>query len=346
MASSATRFRPVKTLRPLDPLNSIKTKLGVVIVASVGVTVLVHTVGVRFGVPLFVLAFVSGVLSLLMIQVLARGMTSPLREMAKAAKKMARGDYSQTVTATSRDEVGDLARAFNAMAAELAEVDRMRRDLVANVSHELRTPISALQAILENLVDGVEPPDPATLRTMLGQVERLGRLVSQLLDLSRLESGAVPLQKTTFKLEDVFDQTVREANLAGHDVKVETRVEPGGLTAEGDPERMHQVIANLLDNAIRHSPDGGTVILGASNGSGGVTIELSDEGPGIPQIEATRVFERFYRSDSARSSSEGGTGLGLAIAKWIVDMHGGEIRAEPAKPQGCRMVVVLPGSAS
>src|SRR5207244_9781059 len=121
--------------------------------------------------------------------VLARGMTSPLREMADATEAMARGDFSQRVRATSRDEIGRLAASFNQMAAELAETDRVRRDLVANVSHELRTPITALQAKLENLVDGVEDPDPQTFRTMLAQVERLGRLVTQLLDLSRLESG-------------------------------------------------------------------------------------------------------------------------------------------------------------
>ena len=144
--------------------------------------------------PLLVRAGGGALLGLAMAQFLARGMTSPLREMAAAASAMARGDYGRRVRATSHDEVGELARAFNAMAAELADVDRMRRDLVANVSHELRTPIGALQALLENLVDGVEPVDPAALRTALGQTERLGRLVSQLLDLSRLESGALALR--------------------------------------------------------------------------------------------------------------------------------------------------------
>ena len=142
-------------MRPLDPLPSIKTKLGVVIVACVAVTIVVVALGVRAGLPLLICGIAAGVLSLGMVQFLARGMTSPLRDMADAATAMAKGDYGRTVTATSRDEVGDLARSFNAMAAELAEVDRVRRDLVANVSHELRTPISALQAVLENLVDGV-----------------------------------------------------------------------------------------------------------------------------------------------------------------------------------------------
>ena len=155
----------------------------------------------------------GGVLALAMVQFLARGMTSPLREMAAAASAMARGDYGRRVRATSRDEVGELARAFNAMAAELADVDRMRRDLIANVSHELRTPIGALQALLENLVDGVEPVDPASLRTALGQTERLGRLVGQLLDLSRLESGALALRPAPFPVRPLLEQATRECEL-------------------------------------------------------------------------------------------------------------------------------------
>ena len=147
-------------MRPLDRLRSIKVKLGVVIVATVAGTVVVLAVGFRLGFPLAVRTGLAALIALAIVQFLARGMTSPLREMAAAASAMARGDYGRRVTATSRDEVGELARAFNAMAAELADVDRMRRDLVANVSHELRTPIGALQALLENLVDGVEPPDP------------------------------------------------------------------------------------------------------------------------------------------------------------------------------------------
>lgn len=332
-------------MRPLDPLSSIKTKLGVVIVASVAVTVAVHTLGLRAGIPLFVVGVASGALSLGMIQFLARGMTSPLREMAAAAKTMARGDYSKRVTATSRDEVGELARAFNFMASELEQVERMRRDLVANVSHELRTPISALQAVLENLIDGVEEPDTVTFTTMHEQVRRLGRLVSQLLDLSRLESGAVPLQKINFRVEDLLQQAVRESKLHAHNVHLTVNVTPPELSADGDPERVHQVVANLIENAVRHSPDDAEVSVTARGDERRVIIEVADEGPGIPQDEASRVFERFYRADAARSTKQGGTGLGLSIARWIVDLHGGEIRVESRQPTGCRMVVELPGIA-
>jgi signal transduction histidine kinase len=329
--------------RPLDGLPSIKFKLGAVIIAAVAVTVIVVETGVRAGVSPVISAIAAGSLSLAMVQVLARGMTSPLREMAAATRVMARGEYGRRVTATSRDEVGELARAFNAMAAELAEVDRMRRDLVANVSHELRTPITALQAGLENLVDGVEPPGPEQLRTMLKQVERLGRLVAQLLDLSRLESGALPLQRRPFEVLPLLEDAADESRLHAPHVQVSVAVDEPGLWADGDPERVHQVVANLLENAVRHSPAGGRVEVRAHPDRGRVAIEVLDEGPGIPEEEASRVFERFYRADSARSSSHGGAGLGLAIARWIVDLHGGDIRAERRAPTGCRMVVLLPG---
>jgi signal transduction histidine kinase len=330
-------------MRPLDPLSSIKIKLGVVIVAAVGVSLLVQGLGLLVEFPFVIVAIVAGAVALAMVQLLARGMTSPLREMVSATRAMSRGDYSRRVETTSRDEVGELARAFNVMAGELAEVDRMRKDLVANVSHELRTPISGLQAVLENLVDGIEAPDPQTLRVMLGQVERLGRLVAQLLDLSRLESGTVPLDRQAFPVRPVLEQAVREAQLGSSRVRVTVAVSADEPEAEGDPERVHQVVANLLANALRHSPEDGAVVVSARSEGRSVRIEVEDEGPGIPQAEAERVFERFYRADSARASSSGGTGLGLAIARWIVDLHGGEIRAEQRAPHGCRMVVILPG---
>jgi signal transduction histidine kinase len=334
-------------MRPLDRFGSIKVKLGVVIVAAVGVTIVVVALGVRAGWPLALCGLAAGALALAMVQFLARGMTSPLREMASAARAMARGDYDLRVTATSRDEVGELARAFNRMAEDLAEVDRVRRDLVANVSHELRTPISALQAVLENLLDGVAPPEPETLRTMLRQVERLGRLVAQLLDLSRLESGAAPLQLRRFELRPLLEQALHESRLhaqqvVSKSVDLSMRVDPSGLAVTADPERLHQVVANLLDNAVRHSPNGGRIVVTAEGNGEGITIEVADEGPGISEQDKSRVFERFYRSDSARSSSDGGTGLGLAIARWVVDLHGGDIRAEGGRPRGCRVVVELP----
>jgi signal transduction histidine kinase len=330
-------------MRPLDRVGSIKLKLGLVIVASVAVTVVVLYEGKRAGWSLELRVLVAAAIGLLMVQGLARGMTSPLREMAAAASAMARGEHGIRVTATSRDEVGELARAFNAMTADLADAERQRRDLVANVSHELRTPIGALQALLENLADGVEAPDKATLRVALAQTERLGRLVGQLLDLSRLEAGAVPLRTRSFPVRPLLEQVTRECAL-GEDARVRLKVcvQPGDLELVADPERVHQVVANLLDNAVRHSPADGRVWLSAHNGGARVVIEVADEGPGIPEADAQRVFERFQRLDSSRAADTGGTGLGLSIARWIVDAHGGAIRAERREEGGCRMVVELP----
>jgi signal transduction histidine kinase len=333
--------------RPLDQVTSIKVKLASLIVGAVAITVFVFWFGIRV---LHTWPSIAGILAaavaLIFVRRLARGMTSPLREMASAAQAMAKGDYSQRVTATSHDEVGRLAVTFNRMAAELAETDRLRRDLVANVSHELRTPLTALQATLENLVDGVATADQRTLETMLAQVERLGRLVAQLLDLSRLEAGTVPLDRQHFAVEPLLAHAVREQELSAPGVAIEMAVDDHDLAADGDPERVHQVVANLLENAVRHSPTGAAVQVRAGRSDAGVVIEVIDEGPGITPDDADRVFERFYRADSARSSSDGGAGLGLAIARWIVDLHGGEIRPEPCEPHGCRMVVTLPGAAS
>lgn len=331
--------------RPLDRVGSIKLKLGIVIVAAVIVTLLVNEVGIALNVKPFTRGAAAVAIGLVMVQLLARGMTRPLREMAAAATAMAAGEHGRQVSASSQDEVGDLARAFNAMAAELAEVDRMRRDLVANVSHELRTPISALRAQLENLVDGVAQADPQIVATMLRQVERLGRLVEQLLDLSRLESGAVPLQRRPFELRPLLDDIVRESLAMAGATSVTVTVAERGLVAHADPERLHQVVANLVHNAIRHSPVGGVVEVQARPVGTGVEVTVTDQGPGIPSEEAQHVFERFYRADSARASADGGAGLGLSIARWIVELHGGEIHPEPHHPRGCRMVVQLPGGA-
>jgi signal transduction histidine kinase len=182
---------------------------------------------------------------------------------------------------------------------------------------------------------------------MLKQVERLGRLVTQLLDLSKLESGTVPLDSGPFELRPVIEQAARESavNAAQTDdkkVEVSLDVVPQDLHVRGDMERVHQVLANLLDNAVRHSPEGGRVTVTAAPADGRVRIEVSDEGPGLAEADTTRVFERFYRSDSGRAASEGGSGLGLAIARWIVELHDGDIRAENRTPTGCVMTVHLP----
>ncbi|MEV0591367.1 DUF4153 domain-containing protein [Nonomuraea cavernae] len=327
-------------MRPLDFLGRIKVKLGIVIVLAVGTAFVINEVGIYSGFTRDVRIAVAVVLALIMVQVLAMGMTKPLREMARAAQTIAKGRYTLRVRATSRDEVGELARAFNAMAADLGEVDRQRRELVANVSHELRTPITGLRAVLENVVDGVSAPDPVTMRTALAQTERLGRLVAQLLDLSRLDSGVRLIEPEAIELAPLLVQAVRESALAREDVRLAAAV-PGRLVVRADPDLLAQVMANLLDNAVRHSRPGGVVTVSAAPTENGVQITVADQGPGIPVSARNRVFERFSRLDTGRAADGGGAGLGLAIVKEIVELHGGSIRIDDCA--GCRMIVELPG---
>lgn len=339
-------------LRPLDGVRSIKIKLGLLVTATVTVAAMLVWFGLNNGVRTLYTLPTAIALSLVVTQLLARGMTSPLREMTAAARAMATGDYSRRVRATSHDEVGELAAAFNRMAEDLGSVDRQRRELVANVSHELRTPVTALRATLENLVDGVADPDPATLRTALAQTERLGTLVAQLLDLSRLEAGVVPLDATDLPVAAFLDEAVSAARLVDgavdRTVRWEVDVEPENLAVRADPARLHQVVANLLDNAARHSPPGGHVRVSAAqveaSRPAAVVLEVSDEGPGISPEDRERVFERFHRAGAAQSVT-GGTGLGLAIARWAVELHGGTIQVVDSTA-GCTMRVVLPATAA
>ncbi|WP_182111697.1 MULTISPECIES: HAMP domain-containing sensor histidine kinase [unclassified Actinotalea] len=333
-------------VRPLDRLSTIKIKLGVLVAASVVVAAFITWLGLYNHLGPTRTLPLAVVVALLAVQVLARGMTSPLREMTAAARAMAGGDYSQRVRATSRDEVGQLAEAFNTMARDLEHVDVLRREMVANVSHELRTPVTALRAQLENMVDGVSEPDPEALQAALTQTERLGRLVAYLLDLSRIEAGAVGLDVDDVPLEDFLRDAVAAAEplAAEKQLRLETVVHPAGLTVPADAERLHQVVANLLHNAVRHSPVGGRITVAAGRSGGSVVIDVADEGPGIPRGDREQVFVRFSRGNAPAqtgSESTGGTGLGLAIVRWAVQLHGGTVHvADSAK--GCVMRVTLP----
>ena len=324
--------------RPLDRLRSIKLKLAVLMLCSGGVAFGYFRLKIGWLPPRTTVAAIG--IALLTSQFLAHGITRPLREMTSAARRMAQGDYSFRVRATSQDEVGQLATAFNQMAADLAAADRQRRDLIANVSHELRTPVTALHAVLENLVDGVSEPDPATLRTALAQTERLGLLVSELLDLSSIEAGAFTLDREILPLTPLLAEVIAEAEVMtaalGRGVRFTTSIEPACATVFADRARLHQVLFNLLDNAARHGPSGGEVRVSASTGPQGTVLEIQDDGPGIPEAERATVFDRFTRGGR---TDGGGTGLGLAIARWVIDLHGGSIAvADP----GSRMRVVLP----
>ena len=223
-------------VRPLDRFRSFKVKLGILVGAVVLVAALLTQVSIRAGIePLLAIPLVV-IAALVFTQLLARGMTSPLREITAAARAMARGDYTQRIRSSSRDEIGQLAEAFSTMASELEQTDRMRRDLVANVSHELRTPVAGLRAQLENLVDGVTEPDPAALEVALTETERLSLLVNHLLDLSRLDAGVVELDLEDIELTPFLHEVVDAATLAsgGRDVRWIVDVEPADLMVTAD----------------------------------------------------------------------------------------------------------------
>ena len=336
--------------RPLDGFGSIKLKIGLLVTAAVVVTAgmvwvgLHNEMGPSRTLPLAVAA------GLLITQLLAHGMTRPLREMTEAAGLMAKGEYSTRVTATSNDEVGQLARAFNTMAEDLARADQLRREMIANVSHELRTPVAALQAELENMVDGVTEPDLATLELLLAQTGRLGRLVRDILDLSRLEADVVRLDLEDVAVANFLDDAVAAARLVasglGKAVSFVCLVRPDDLKMRVDVERLHQVAANLLSNAINFSPLGGVITLQACSSGRQVQLDVMDQGPGIDPAERQSVFERFARGSTTGSSrSSGGTGLGLAIARWAVQLLGGTIEVADSEV-GCHIRVRLPKAPS
>lgn len=342
------RKRAWDGLRPIDPYRSVKAALGALVIASVGITTFLILVAFHSAIELQLIAVFAVISSLLVTQFVAHGLVAPLDELTDAARGMAAGDYTRRVRFDRRDELGELGSTFNRMAADLEAVERHRKELVANVSHELRTPIAALRAVMENVVDGVSEPDPETMRTALRQTERLSGLVAHLLDLSRLDHGAVPLHAQRFEVWPYLANVLKEANISkgpGHsrtDVHLHLDVSPPELTAHADVERLHQVVANLIDNAVKHSPPHGRVTLRARGGGGAesLVLEVQDEGPGIPEGDRARVFERFSRT--ADSAQDGGTGLGLAIASWAVELHGGRIGMAEST-QGCHMRVTLPG---
>jgi signal transduction histidine kinase len=329
--------------QPLDPVRSIKAKLSLALGLAGGVGLFVFWYSIDWMYVEASWIAIAVALALVTLQVMAHGATRPLREMTAAARAMARGDYAVRIRTRSRDEVGELARAFNQMAADLAAADQQRRELIANVSHELRTPITGLRGLLENVVDGVVRPEPAAMRTALAQTERLARLVTELLDLSRVDAGIAPMNRQTVPVAAFLRRVVAEAeaNTAGRDVTFGISVPDETLTVSGDPERLHQLFANLLDNAARHSPPGGRVRISARRQGDRLRFAVTDEGEGIPAHERDRVFERFTRGERATG---GGTGLGLAIARWVVTLHHGTIAVvDPdGGPPGCHVHVLLP----
>lgn len=327
---------------PLAGVTSIRTRLAVLVGASVVVAALVGALGTDVGVPLWISLPVTIALALVVTRWLATGMTTPLREMTAAASRVAAGDYDVRVTDSGTAEIGALSRALSSMAHDLGAADEHRRRLVATVAHELRTPLAAQQALLENLVDGVTAPDDAALQQALHQSERLGALVADLLDLSRDDGRGAPMTPQRLPVRELLDRAVGEAALQSRSVELVARVDPEDLVVTADRGRLQQVLANLVDNALRHSPEAGTVTLRAAlAGPDHWSLVVEDEGPGLAPDRAERLFDRFGSGGDAA----GGTGLGLAIVGWVAAMHGGRVEALPPREgssPGARLRMTLP----
>ncbi len=228
---------------------------------------------------------------------------------------------------------------------DLRRADQIRRDFVANVSHELRTPLTAIKGYVEALLD--EPDDRRSSRQFLEIIERhtarMERLVSDLLRLARLDARQEPLEPVSCHVDALFASVIADLTPAieRRRQQVAVVVDADANTVSGDPAKLHDVIRNLVENAVNYTPEGSRIVLAAQTRDGAVEIEVADSGPGIPPEDLTRVFERFYRVDKSRSRP-GGTGLGLAIVKHLVELHGGEVRAENRPEGGARFVITLP----
>ena len=286
--------------------------------------------------------------------ILSKTLLSPIIGMTKAAEAIAEGDFSRKLSVESDDEIGILADTFNNMASqlhttleEIKKSEALRREFVANVSHELRTPLTSIRSYAETLTDYRDIPremENDFLHVILNESDRMTKIVQDLLELSRFDAGNFKLTVEKFSLEksvlSVCDAIALEAKKHGHEIRTELG---GGLPKiSGDRARIEQVLLNILSNAVKYTPDGGIIeITGGQDGSK-VWVKIRDTGIGIPQEDLTRIFDRFYRVDKARSRESGGTGLGLSIAREIVLRHGGDIQLESAPGAGTTVTVLLP----
>ncbi len=296
-------------------------------------------------------------LSLLISLLLARSLTRPLRALEVAAATVASGDFTQRVPVEADDELGRLASAFNSMAERLGELERERRELYASVSHELRTPVTSIKGFAQALEDNVGGPEERQRHLAIIQEEasRLERLVADLFQLARLEARQVTFEWRRVDLAALVTGTVEKYRPQATAAQVSLALASGAggdLWARADPDRLNQVLGNLIENALRFTPAGGRITVGvgpdrfhgqgARRGEGFALVTVGDSGPGIPPEDLGRVFERFYTVDRSRARSKGGTGLGLAIAKELVEAHGGRIWAERGPDGGALLSFTVP----
>jgi two-component system sensor histidine kinase BaeS len=275
---------------------------------------------------------------------LSRTLTSPIRELTLATHAVSEGDLSQQVRVRSRDELGELARAFNKMSAELARSVNARRQMTADIAHELRTPLSLILGHAEAVHDGVLPPTRENFEIVREEAARLEHLVDDLRTLSLADAGELSLNPQPVPAQKLLQETAAHYRyqLQKKGVTLDLEIPAPLPDLKVDPARMTQVLTNILDNALRHTPEGESIQLSARRVLDRVEIAIRDHGPGIPIEDVDRIFDRLYRTDASRHRDDGGSGLGLAIARSIVQAHGGQIRAESRPDHGLTIHISLP----
>ncbi len=281
----------------------------------------------------------------------ARGLAAPLGELAAAARQIAQGKLDRRVPTKGTDEVADLARAFNEMAGGLQQAEMLRRNMVADIAHELRTPLTVIQGNLKAILDDVYPLEKTEIATVYDETLILNRLIGDLRELAQAEAGQLSLSVRPTDVAPVvssavalFDETARQKG-----IELDVSVPPDLPQAQADPDRVRQVIQNLLANALQHTPAGGRVTIQASvtgdqslHPDRSPLLTVSDTGPGIAAGDLPHVFDRFWRAERSRSRERGGSGLGLAIAKHLVEAQGGQIGVESQEGAGSSFWFTLP----
>lgn len=276
--------------------------------------------------------------------IVAGWVTAPLRRLEDAAASVARGELDQRSGLSGRsDELGSLGRSFDAMASDLAAADEARRRLFQDVAHELKTPLSVIDATASAILDGVYPPEQAHVETIRTQSRILSRIVDDLRTISLAEAGHLPLRLAPVELADVIEPVAASFAARASSAGIRLEHDPTSLVVRADRERLEQILNALLDNALRHTPPGGSVSVGAQRrGEASVRIAVTDTGPGIDPADAARVFDRFYQADPSRDRSRGTTGLGLSIVRALAAAQGGAVGVLSTPGAGSTFWVELP----
>lgn len=286
----------------------------------------------------------AGLVALLLALLCSYQILKPIRALTEVANHMEKGDLSQRVKTRAKDEIGKLAHAFNTMADSLARSEQLRRNMVSDVAHELRTPLTNIRGYLEALQDQVVQPTQEIVALLYEESLLLSRLVADLQDLSLAEAGQLYLVRRPVALEELIAKAVCALQLQAESKRIAIHVDiaPGLPDIDADPERVGQILRNLLSNAITHTPISGEIYVNASVDGDEVRVSVQDTGEGIAAEHLSNIFERFYRADASRARATGGTGLGLAIVKQMVQAHGGQVEVESQPGQGACFMFTLP----